>query len=267
MLILDVITKAPQSSNESTINYLPTSSNSAHLASQVPLLPSPNLIQSLNPLHTIHSSAQFEAIISKLEKIAGLLLEAKEKDNKMSDILLQAKEKDDRLIALLLEAKEKDSEITKLQNMLMPELNTKEEDVNKGHQAPKSLAILQKHAHTILSQQLELHECPIPRLFILLPVDNTKWDPLNVVRNKFRLHFLCECGDHSAMTSKSSQSPIHITKHDGYEVRDSTEFFRKYGKYMFILLQWLKFGVHSSASLESVPYLINPGIDRSIDYM
>jgi hypothetical protein len=36
------------------------------------------------------------------------------------------------------------------------------------------LVILQKHAKAILTQTFELHEYPIPRLFIILPVDQSK---------------------------------------------------------------------------------------------
>ncbi|KAF9913073.1 hypothetical protein BX616_010179 [Lobosporangium transversale] len=129
------------------------------------------------------------------------------------------------------------------------------------------LTTLQKHTHAILIQNLELHDCTIPRLFIMLPVDHTNWDPLNILKNKLRLHFLCECGGYTANTSESSQNQIHIAKHDGYEVRNSIEFFRKYGKRMLILLQWLKVAIPSSASLAPVPHLVDAGIDYSIDYI
>ncbi|ORZ21943.1 hypothetical protein BCR41DRAFT_350274 [Lobosporangium transversale] len=169
--------------------------------------------------------------------------------------LLETKEE---MINLLLETEEKNNEMIKLQDkMLKMQLEAREEKDDKiQHQALDKFTILQKHAHAILTQGLEPHECPIPRLFIILPVDHTKWDSMNVLKNKFRLHFLCECGNHTAMASKSTESQIHITKHKGYEIRDCKGFFHKYGKYMFILLQWLKLGMLSSAPLNC-----------SIDYM
>ncbi|ORZ15524.1 hypothetical protein BCR41DRAFT_353988 [Lobosporangium transversale] len=141
------------------------------------------------------------------------------------------------------------------------------ETVKLQHQALDRLAILQQKADAILVQTFELHEYPIPRLFIILPVDSTKWDPMNVLRNKVRLHFLCECEDRSEKASKDSQkNKTHLARHEGYEIRNSTEFFQKYGKYMIILLQCLSVGMPLAASLGSVPNL-KAGIDYSLDYM
>ncbi|ORZ28524.1 hypothetical protein BCR41DRAFT_391991 [Lobosporangium transversale] len=262
-------------SNHNTVIHLPTLRKSSKQASQDTLLPLSNLIQSFNSLLTTRNNAYIEVISSNLEKVADVLLEAKEKDDKVANLLLETKEKDselhklkDKMLNLVLETKEKDSEMFKLQEkMFKLQLEAKEKDDIIQHQGPDKLATLQKHVHAILKQNVELHEYVIPRLFIILPVDHTKWDPTNVLKNKIRVHFLCECGDHTAMTSKNSQKPLHITKHDGYEIRSSTEFFRKYGKHMFILLQWLKLRMSSSATLAPSPDLTDAGIDCSIDYM
>ncbi|ORZ28519.1 hypothetical protein BCR41DRAFT_391985 [Lobosporangium transversale] len=262
-------------SNHNTVIHLPTLRKSSKQASQDTLLPLSNLIQSFNSLLTTRNNAYIEVISSNLEKVADVLLEAKEKDDKVANLLLETKEKDselhklkDKMLNLVLETKEKDSEMFKLQEkMFKLQLEAKEKDDIIQHQGPDKLATLQKHVHAILKQNVELHEYVIPRLFIILPVDHTKWDPTNVLKNKIRVHFLCECGDHTAMTSKNSQKPLHITKHDGYEIRSSTEFFRKYGKHMFILLKWLKLGMTSSTSLAPSPNLMDAGIDCSIDYM
>ncbi|ORZ21956.1 hypothetical protein BCR41DRAFT_369424 [Lobosporangium transversale] len=172
------------------------------------------------------------------------------------------------MLNLTLEAKEKDIEMLKLQyNMARMQLEAKEKDDKVQHQSLDKLALLQQHVDGILTQNIELHGYSTPRLFIIIPVDHTKWDQMNVLKNKFRLHFLCECGDHTEMISKNSQSPFHIIKHGGYEIPSGTEFFCKYGKHMFILLQWLKLGMSSSASLAPSPDLIDADIDCSIDYM
>ncbi|ORZ20894.1 hypothetical protein BCR41DRAFT_385418 [Lobosporangium transversale] len=153
---------------------------------------------------------------------------------------------------LQLEAKEKDERMLEMQR-----------------QALDRLANLQKKAEAILVQNFELHEYPIPRLFIILPADRAKWDPMNVLRNKVRLHFLCEHRDHTAKTERNCQDQIHLARHEGYEIRNSTEFFQKYGKHMIILLQWFKLGMGtpSGASLTPVPNLLNVGINYSIKYM
>ncbi|KAF9375877.1 hypothetical protein BGX21_003661 [Mortierella sp. AD011] len=71
-------------------------------------------------------------------------------------------------------------------------------------------------------------------------------------------------------SSKSGQNQIHIARHEGYEIRNGTEFFFKYGKYMIILLRALKLGIHSAnESTLRVPVqnLLDAGIDFSINYM
>ncbi|ORZ23717.1 hypothetical protein BCR41DRAFT_420288 [Lobosporangium transversale] len=144
------------------------------------------------------------------------------------------------------------------------------EGIKLQDQALDRLAILQQKADAILVQTFELHEYPIPRLFIILPVDSTKWDPMNVLKNKVRLHFLCECEDRSEKVSKDSQkNKTHLARHEGYEIRNSTEFFQKYGKYMIILLQGLKLGMGTSpgSSLAPAPNLVDAGIKYSIDYL
>ncbi|ORZ27520.1 hypothetical protein BCR41DRAFT_367841 [Lobosporangium transversale] len=239
------------------------------------------------------TDAQKETIVFNFEKAEKLLLEAsekdakialletKEKDNKLVNLLevreyndkivsllLEIKEKDDKIVSLLSEAKEKDVEMLKLQDKMLGLLSgTREKDDRMQSQALNRLASLQKRAHAILSQNFELHECPFPRLFIILPVDRPRWDSADVLKNKFRLHFLCESGGHTTMPGKSSQSQIHITKHDGYEVRDCTGIVRKYGKYMLILLHWLKLGMPSSASSAPDSSLIDIGTDCLMGYM
>ncbi|KAF9082364.1 hypothetical protein BGX27_004560, partial [Mortierella sp. AM989] len=151
-----------------------------------------------------------------------------------------------------------DKERQEIKESLLEIKDMQKEAISLQHQALDRLAILQKHAKAILVQNFELHEYPIPRLFIILPVDRTKWNPRNVLENKFRLHFLCECGDHTMKTSKSNQHHIHIAKHEGYEIRNSTDFFSKYGKYILILMQCLKMGELSA--LTPIPGLVGAGI-------
>ncbi|KAF9084873.1 hypothetical protein BGX27_003688 [Mortierella sp. AM989] len=145
-------------------------------------------------------------------------------------------------------------------------LTLQRENISLTKQAVDRLVILQKHVQAILIQNFELHEYPIPRLFIILPVDRTKWNPKNVLQNRFRLHFLCECGEYTVKPSERSHNHIHIAKHEGYEIRSGTEFFSKYGNYMLILLQYLKIGASSSA-LTPIPSLIDAGIDYLIGTM
>ncbi|KAF9090096.1 hypothetical protein BGX27_002350, partial [Mortierella sp. AM989] len=206
--ILDVIIGPLQSNNQFSRDLLLTSSNldqspySSHIPrsfEQAEMIKyDPALNQSTLEKHIIENTIENKEL---LQEITSSLREAKVKDDKM--LALQQE-----MLVLQLEAKKKDEEIISLQN-----------------QALDRLAILQKHAQAILVQNFELHEYPIPRFFIILPVDQTKWNPKKILENKFRLHFLCECGDHTVKASKTSQNNIHIAKHEGYEIRNGTEFF------------------------------------------
>ncbi|KAG0303742.1 hypothetical protein BGZ98_006327 [Dissophora globulifera] len=106
------------------------------------------------------------------------------------------------------------------------------------------LAIIHTQVHAILVQNYELHDYPIPRLFIILPKEGGSWDVNNQSPDMFRLHFLCECGDHTK-SIQSSKVPhhIHLAKHEGYDIESPAEFFRRYGSYALSLLQMLKYGV------------------------
>ncbi|KAF9353396.1 hypothetical protein BGX34_011588 [Mortierella sp. NVP85] len=139
-------------------------------------------------------------------------------------------------------------------------------------QALDRLALLQQNVKALMTQTYELHEYPIPRLFLVLPVDTHSWNPLDVLANRFRLYFLCECGEHTqammsmttmtttttttttTMTTNQQQQQhqhqqsrmphtIHLAKHEGYDITRPKEFFQQYGSYVLTILRMLKFGL------------------------
>ncbi|KAF9117696.1 hypothetical protein BGX30_005228, partial [Mortierella sp. GBA39] len=96
------------------------------------------------------------------------------------------------------------------------------------------LVVNQQRVDAILVQNYELHEYPIPRLFVVLPDSFNDWDPRNFLIERFRLFFLCECGDDCGSSTPQvpssekldtanapSTTPIpvrnsiHLAKHDG----------------------------------------------------
>ncbi|KAF9100733.1 hypothetical protein BGX27_000265 [Mortierella sp. AM989] len=83
--------------------------------------------------------------------------------------------------------------------------------VEMQQQALDRLTLIQSRTEAILTQQLELAEYPIPRLFIVLPEEPAKYDP---------------------------------AKHEGYLVREPTEFFKKYGPFLLLMLELIKFGTN-----------------------
>ncbi|KAF9954176.1 hypothetical protein BGZ70_010642, partial [Mortierella alpina] len=109
-------------------------------------------------------------------------------------------------------------------------------------QMNERLVLIQSKTEAILTQQLEIAEYPIPRLFLVLPEEAVKYDPANWFRTKFRLHFICECGKHTEDSNSKMKHHLHLAKHEGYLVREPTKFFEKYGPFLLLMLQLIKFG-------------------------
>ncbi|KAG0061498.1 hypothetical protein BGZ89_011398 [Linnemannia elongata] len=121
------------------------------------------------------------------------------------------------------------------------------------------MVVTQERVEAALIQNYELHEYPIPRLFVVLPDTFKDWDPRNFLMERFWLHFLCECdGDcrsssdpgapSGQLTTAATASPalitvrnsIHLAKHEGYELSRPTEFFDRYGPYVLGMLKILR---------------------------
>ncbi|KAF9986743.1 hypothetical protein BGZ65_006445 [Modicella reniformis] len=106
------------------------------------------------------------------------------------------------------------------------------------------LAAILSRVQAILTQTYELHEYPIPRLFIVLPkttgLQNESTNPLSV---QFRLYFLCECGSHTISEGSKISPEIHLAKHEGYDLEQPTEFFEKYGPYVLAMMHMIKYGI------------------------
>ncbi|KAF9212925.1 hypothetical protein BGZ59_006143 [Podila verticillata] len=122
-------------------------------------------------------------------------------------------------------------------------------------QALDRLALIQSRVQALITTTYELHEYPIPRLFIVLPRAMDSWDRLNPFTHKFRLYFLCECGDHTKTPGSKISHHIHLAKHEGYDVDRPTEFFDKYGSYVLIMMEMIRYGVLTAGIV--VPALAN----------
>ncbi|KAG0273875.1 hypothetical protein BGZ96_004618, partial [Linnemannia gamsii] len=128
-------------------------------------------------------------------------------------------------------------------------------------------AVLQSRVQAVLTQTYELHEYPIPRLFVVLPQDPSRWNIVNPFSNKFRLYFLCECGEHTK--SIDSKTEIHFAKHEGYEIARPTEFFQLYGSHVFTILKMLKFGISvAGVAVPAISHLVRADvIDQTAIYL
>lgn len=141
-----------------------------------------------------------------------------------------SKEREERILAEVEAAKERDEKMLKIQQLTVDRL-----------------IVTQHRIDAILVQNYELHEYLIPRMFVILPDSYQSWDPRNSLAERFRLYFLCECGDHcegdvtaATLTPTPVKNSLHLAKHEGYELSRSIEFFDRYGRYVLGMLQVLR---------------------------
>ncbi|KAF9545709.1 hypothetical protein EC957_010572 [Mortierella hygrophila] len=153
-----------------------------------------------------------------------------------------SKEREEQMLREQAESKLRDEQLLRMQ----------QETIDR-------LVVAQQRIEAILVQNYELHEYPIPRLFVILPDSYEKWDPRNIMAERFRLFFLCECGDHCnpsvgsttssgqlTIAAAASSTPVpvrgsvHLANHEGYELYRPKEFFDRYGPYVLGMLRILK---------------------------
>ncbi|CAO3572357.1 unnamed protein product [Mortierella alpina] len=135
------------------------------------------------------------------------------------------------------------SEMDKNKALQEKMLEMQEVMVNMQKQALDRLAVLQTQIRSIITQTYELHEYPIPRLFIILPKTRRRRDKLGRPFSvQFRLFFLCECGPHTMSDDGKIPHEIHLAKHEGYDLETPSEFFEKYGPYVLMMMQMIKYG-------------------------
>ncbi|CAO3571880.1 unnamed protein product [Mortierella alpina] len=86
---------------------------------------------------------------------------------------------------------------------------------------------------------------------------------MNIFANKFRLYFLCECGEHTKSINRTTKIPhhIHLAKHERYEIARPSEFFEQYGAYVLTILKMLKYGVTvAGIVMPALSQLITPEV-------
>ncbi|KAG0345781.1 hypothetical protein BG005_001115 [Podila minutissima] len=159
--------------------------------------------------------------------------------------------------------------------------------IDMQQQALDRLALIERKTEAILTQNYELLEYTVPRLFIVLPETTTSWDPKTMLRTKFRLHFICECGDHTKVTGSKIPHHLHLANHEGYVINKPTEFFEKYGPFLMLMLKLIKVGVSTAgivvpalsslkvvdildstqSAIDSVTSKVIEGVDYSLAYL
>ncbi|KAG0296566.1 hypothetical protein BGZ96_009145 [Linnemannia gamsii] len=152
------------------------------------------------------------------------------------------------------------------------EAKDREERIIKNQQQMiDRLIINQQRIDAILVQTYELHEYPIPRLFVILPEPTRRYGPSNLLGKKHRLHFLCECSDHRKSPSNHSafdqldsddqfKNRVHLTDHPGYELSRPTEFFEQYGAFVLSALKILKHCLEVASAVNPIVGIANAGV-------
>ncbi|KAF9545704.1 hypothetical protein EC957_010567 [Mortierella hygrophila] len=190
----------------------------------------------------------------------------------------------EQLVQLLKEqAASKEREEQMLREQAESKLR-EEQILVKQQETIDRLIVAQQRIEAILVQNYELHEYPIPRLFVILPDSYEKWDPRNIVAERFRLFFLCECGDHCnpsggsttssgqlTIAAAASSTPVpvrgsvHLAKHEGYELSRPKEFFDRYGPYILGTLRILKHCLAVAKVAAPAIALVESGVKDAMD--
>ncbi|KAK3837377.1 MAG: hypothetical protein J3R72DRAFT_476957 [Linnemannia gamsii] len=210
------------------------------------------------------SFKQVVKLASTMSNESGDRIQQKSLSAKM-DQVLKSQERMEQLQKQVLEHQEEAKRLQKVSDAKQEEIKQLslahyEEIKRLQIQALGQLAVLQSRIQAVLTQTYELHEYPIPRLFIILPQFPSGWDIMQPFTDKYRLYFLCECGEHTKAAGSNNKIPheIHLARHEGYEIVRPTDFFQQYGPYVLLILKMLKFSVSvASVAVPAVAHLLN----------
>ncbi|KAF9898074.1 hypothetical protein BX616_004531, partial [Lobosporangium transversale] len=140
---------------------------------------------------------------------------------------------------------------------------------HRHFQAPKCPDIIYSRIHSIISQTHEPHRDPTPRLFIVLPKSNYQSyqnnNALKPFSYQFKVYFICECGAHTMTNTNygATLNETHLVNHPGYDLDRPEEFFERYGPYVLVMLQMVKYGYRSAETI--VPPLAHCGMVKEMD--
>jgi hypothetical protein len=168
---------------------------------------------------------------------------------------LEQKQKETLELQRMLDYKQE--QLIQLQQSTKEEIVKKQEELLElQRQTLNRLAIIMNQVRALLTQTYELHEYPIPRLFIILPKSTGLLGKLtNLFSEHFRLYFLCECGTHTMLHDNKTTPEVHLAKHEGYDVKKPKEFFEKYGPYVIAMMCMINYGITAGGIV--VPPLAN----------
>ncbi|KAI8603001.1 hypothetical protein EDD21DRAFT_425512 [Dissophora ornata] len=124
------------------------------------------------------------------------------------------------------------------------------------------LILIQSKTEAILTQNYELHEYTLPRLFIVLHERPTPWDPTTMLRTKFRLHFIFECGEHTNAYGSKIPHHFHLSNHGDMSSTSPRSSSRTLENLKMV--NALDF---AQSSVDSVTHNIIEGVNYSLAYL
>ncbi|KAF9374898.1 hypothetical protein CPC16_001009, partial [Podila verticillata] len=261
------------------LSEVKTSSKPALSFMQVVKLASKKANESDGRVQQQELSAKIDHMIKSQEEMKQLQKAFDAKQEEMNQLQKQVLEHQEEMKQLKKASDAKQEEMKQLI------LDHHDEMKEMQQRALDQLSVLQSRVQAVLTQTYELHEYSIPRLFVALPQYPSVWDAVNPFSNKFRLYFLCECGEHTK--SIDSKTEIHFAKHEGYDIIRPSEFFRQYGPHVLTVLKMLKFGIsvagvavpaishlvraevidQATTCLQQLKDNVEPGMNQVIDWM
>ncbi|KAF9293296.1 hypothetical protein BGZ88_005549 [Linnemannia elongata] len=219
---------------------------------------------------SVYHQQQMQQLINMVQQQNDMVAQQNElvrQQNVMLQEQAASKEREERMLQEQAESRIKEEQMLKMQ----------QETIDR-------LIVNQQRVDALLVQNYELHEYPIPRLFVVLPDSFSDWDPRNFLMERFRLYFLCECGgDCGSDTGQSAsleqpgidatmdtkpipvKNSIHLAKHEGYELSRPTEFFDQYGPYILGILRILQHCLTIAAMATPVAALADSGLKDVMD--
>ncbi|KAG0068301.1 hypothetical protein BGZ89_004964 [Linnemannia elongata] len=219
---------------------------------------------------SVYHQQQMQQLINMVQQQNDMVAQQNElvrQQNVMLQEQAASREREERILQEQAESKIREQQMLKMQ----------QETIDR-------LIVNQQRVDALLVQNYELHEYPIPRLFVVLPDSFKDWDPRTFLMERFRLYFLCECGgdcgsgtgqgassEQPGIDSTTSTKPIpvknsiHLAKHEGYELSRPTEFFDQYGPYVLGMLKILQHCLAVAAVAAPVAALADSGLKDVMD--
>ena len=99
----------------------------------------------------------------------------------------------------------------------------------------ETLGAHQINYNTLSHQMYKLAEFTVPNVFIVLPEYTPCYNPADWCQLNYRLYFLCECED--------DDDERHLAFHEGYQIKQPREFFRRFGPYLCKILKVVKHAI------------------------